>query len=150
MHSVRPRSFAYASVGVSLLAGGYTLSIDADERYTNVLTTHLDAETLELTVIPTGAVQDELRLTTSGIGLGYGLGVQAGLRERAGLFCELSRSGLSRTVTATGLGASGQALLTAMSDPERAAADPTWSATVARTVSLSGASLRVGLRYYLR
>ena len=145
---IRPHSFVYGSLGLSLMMGGHTISIDADESYTNVLASHIDTDTLTLTNHSPGAISEQIAFTARGVGFNYGLGVQAGVAQRTALFCETNRSEMSRIATGSGLSASGQQLLTALTDPERAESEDTWFTTIAQSVSLHGASIRIGLRYY--
>lgn len=142
------RSFVYGSLGVSYMRGGYVLSIDADERYSNVLASHLDADTLTITNHSPGAVSEQISFAVQGLGLNYGLGVQTGLGEHAAVFADLNRSGLTRVALGSGLSPAGQQLLSAMTDPALTEDDATWFQGVARSISLNGASIRIGLRRY--
>jgi hypothetical protein len=137
---IRPHSFVYGSMGVSLMMGGHVLSINADENYTNVLASQLDTNSLTITNHSPGALSEQIAFMTRGLGLNYGLGLQVGLAEHSALFCETNRSEMSRTVSGSGLTSSGQQLFATMTDSE--------SGNIAQAISLSGARMRIGLRYY--
>lgn len=156
---VKPHTFAYGSAGVSIFSGGFDIGLDVDEKYANVLNTHIvDNGGLVPDVIdqsPDGGVKDTIKFRTAAVGLNYGLGVQAGLGRRVAFFIELNQSGAAKTVFAQTLGDDTKRLLTSASsstladESEDGAGDADWFNDIAYPVIMQGASGRLGLRIYL-
>jgi hypothetical protein len=147
-HPTRKNTAAYGSVGVSLFRGGFSVGFDIDERYANALSTHIDTDEMTVTNLSPGAVSDEIRFDIQAVGLNYGMGVQAGLGEGAAFFMELNSSGAAQAVYGSELKPETKQLLTAGSSANLAAEDPEWFDTIAYPVLTTGASFRVGMRYY--
>ena len=143
------RAFAYGFVGISIFRGGFTVAIDVDERYANVLCTHVDTDALTMTNYSPGAVQDTIHLTMAGVGLNWGLGAQAQIHKHMGLFVELNSSGTAKTVYSSELKPETRRLLTATSSESLAQDDPEWFKRIAYPVLAKGASVRIGVRIYL-
>jgi len=148
-HPNRPNTSAYGSVGLSYFNGGFSVAFDADERYANVLATHIDAEAMSVSNLSPGAVSDKIDFRMTAIGLNYGLGVQVGAGKRTALFCELNSSGAAKAVMGSDLKKESKQLLTAMSSSSLAGEDAEWFDGLAYPVLTTGATVRVGLRAYL-
>jgi hypothetical protein len=160
---VRPHTFAYGSAGVSIFSGGFDIGIDVDEKYANVLNTHIiedEEATFGYRVIDqspdSGGVSDTIKFRTGAVGLNYGLGVQAGIGKRVAVFVELNQSGAAKTVFAQELGEGTKKLLTSASSAtladdssEDAVGDSAWFDQIAYPVVMQGASGRLGIRAYL-
>ncbi|MFT5680519.1 MAG: hypothetical protein ACI8RZ_001425 [Myxococcota bacterium] len=146
----KPYTFAYGSFGASYFSGGFSVEMDVDEVYANVLATHidLDADVPTMTSYSPGAVSDTISFNMSGIGLNYGLGVQAGIRKGVAFFAELNSSGAAKTVYGTEMKTETKQLLTALSSESLAQSDPEWFDTLAFPVLATGASFRTGIRVY--
>lgn len=146
----RPYSFAYGSFGASYFSGGFSVSMDVDEVYANVLATHidLDADVPTMANYSPGAVSDTIAFNMTGIGLNYGLGVQAGTKNGIAFFAELNSSGAAKTVYGTDMKTETKQLLTALSSEALAQSDPEWFDTLAYPVLATGASFRTGVRVY--
>lgn len=147
-HPKRPYTAAYGSVGVSIFSGGFSVAFDADENYANVLATHIDADTQTVTNLSPGAVSDQIRFNITAVGLNYGLGVQAGTKSGLAFFAELNSSGASKTVYGTVLKDESKQLLTALSSQNLANEDAEWFDSLAYPVLTTGATFRLGTRYY--
>ena len=145
----RGLSQIYGSAGLSVVHGGYQLTIDADERYANALATHLDAETDTATSYSPGAVSETLDFSITAVGLCYGLGLQVSTSDRLAWFIELNSTAATRTATAP-LSASASQLLSAAQSARQTAQDPEWFSAISRSVTLTGAAVRVGARRYVR
>jgi len=143
------RAFAYGYIGVSIFRGGFSVGIDVDEEYANVLCTHVDTDALTLTNYSPGAVKDDIYLTAVGVGLNWGVGAQAQIARNLGLFIEMNASGTSKTVYSTELKTETKRLLTALSSESLAQDDPEWFKRMAYPVLTKGASVRIGVRIYL-
>ena len=156
---VKPHTFAYGSAGVSIFSGGFDIGIDVDEKYANVLNTHIvDEGGLIPEVIDQsaeGGVKDTIKFRTGAVGLNYGLGVQAGLGKRVAFFIELNQSGAAKTVFTQGLKDETKRLLTSASshtladESEDGSGDADWFNDLAYPVVMQGASGRIGIRAYL-
>jgi len=144
----RPYSFAYGSFGASYFSGGFSVEMDVDEVYANVLATHLDVDALTITNYSPGAVSDTIAFNMTGIGLNYGLGVQAGTKSGVAFFAELNSSGAAKTVYGTNMKTETKQLLTALSSEALAQSDPEWFDTLAFPVLATGATFRTGVRVY--
>ena len=150
----RPNTFAYGSVGVSVFSGGFDIGIDVDEKYANVVNTHLiESDGLipfdVVDLSPDGGVQDTIRFRATAVGLNYGVGAQAGIGQRVAVFVELNQSGAAKTVFAEPLGAKTKQLLTAASSATLAESDPDWVQDIGYPVVMTGGAGRVGIRAYL-
>ncbi len=147
-HPTRPNTSAYGSVGVSYFSGGFSVAFDADEAYANVLATHVDIDAMSVTNLSPGAVSDKIEFNMNGIGLNYGLGVQAGAGKYLAFFCEMNASGAAKTVFGTELKQESKQLLTALSSSSLASDDPEWFDSMAYPVLTTGATVRLGMRAY--
>src|SRR5690606_9322164 len=116
-------TFAYGGVGVSLFRGGFSVDLDADERYANVLATHLDTENLTVNNLSPGAVQDTVKFRVGGMGLNWQVGAQAGLGKGLAFFVEMNNSGMAKTILSSELKSETRQLLTATSSENLAGAD---------------------------
>ena len=141
-------TFAYGSFGLSYFSGGFSVMMDVDEAYANVLATHVDAEALTLTNYSPGAVKDTVAFNMSSIGLNYGLGIQSGTKNGVAFFAELNSSGAARTVYSSDMKAETKQILTATSSGALTEADPEWFDKLAFPVLTTGASFRTGVRFY--
>ena len=144
----RQYTYAYGSLGMSYMSGGFSVGFDADEKYTNVLATHIDAENFAINNLSPGAVSDEIFFNIKSWGLNYGLGVQAGLKSGMAFFFEMNASGGAATVYGSDMKAESKQLLTAVSSEALATEDPEWFDKLAYPVLATGASFRTGLKYY--
>ena len=146
----RKYTFAYGSFGASYFSGGFSVMMDVDEAYANVLSTHidLDAEVPVMTNYSPGAVKDTVSFDMSGIGLNYGLGVQAGMKNGLTFFAELNSSGAAKTVYSSDMKTETKQILTATSSESIAQTDPEWFDKLAFPVLTTGASFRTGMRFY--
>jgi len=154
--SKKPHTFAYGNAGVSIFSGGFDIGINADEKYLNVLNTHIvDDGGLVPEVYdqsPDGGLQDTIKFRTGAVGLNYGVGVQAGLGRHVAFFLELNSSGAAKTVFAQPMGDTTKRVLTSASSQSLAdeeAGDPSWFQDIAYPVLMTGASARLGIRAYL-
>lgn len=150
---IKPHTFGYGYAGVSFFSGGFDVGINVDERYANVLTTHINTDTdtgiPEITNYSPGAVNEVIQFRTSGLGINYGLGVQVGIRRTWAVFLELNSSGTAGTVFSNPISDESKQLLTGLSSESLASSDPQWFDQVAYPVVISGASGRIGVRAYL-
>ena len=147
----RDYSFAYGSVGFSYFNGGFEVGMDIDEKYANALATHvtdLDEAIPTVTNLSPGAVVDTITFSNSGIGLNYGLGVQVGMKNGTAFFVEYNGSGTSGTVYSSKFKKETAELLTATSSKTLAENDADWFKKLAFPVVTTGATARVGIRYY--
>ena len=152
-----PHSYAYGNVGVSIFSGGFEIGINADEKYLNVLNTHVvENDSLigyELfDQSPDGGLQDTIKFRTGAMGLNYGVGAQAGIGKHLAFFIELNQSGAAKTVFASPMAAGTKKVLTpassqALADEE--SGDPSWFQDIAYLVVMQGASGRLGIRAYI-
>ena len=143
------RAFVYGFIGVSLFHGGFKVSIDVDEAYANVLCTHVDTDALTVANYSPGAVQEDVWLRMTAVGLNWGLGAQARIAKNLGLYLELNFSGAAKTVYSSALKPETRRLLTATSSESLAQDDPEWFKRIAYPVLAKGASVRIGVRIYL-
>ncbi len=143
------RAFAYGYVGVSLFHGGFKVGIDVDENYANVLCTHVDTDALTVANYSPGAVSEDVWLRMTAVGLNWGLGAQARLSKAVGVYIELNSSGTARTVYSSSMSPETRRLLTALSSESLAQDDPQWFKRLAYPVVAKGASVRLGVRFYL-
>lgn len=146
--SKRKYTFGYASAGVSIFKGGFSVAFDADEKYAAALATHVDTTELTINNLSPGAVSDQIDFILDGIGLNYGIGIQAGIRPGLAFFGEMNSSGAAGSVYSTDLKPESKQLLTALSSESLATEDPEWFDKLAYPVVATGASYRIGLRYY--
>jgi|GEM_PF-3323850 len=159
---IKPHWFVYGKAGVSIFNGGFDITIDVDEKYANVLGTHVDAAALEgADLSPDGGVQDTISFRTGAVGLNYGLGTQVNIKKRFALFFELNSSGAAKTVYGSQTKDETKQLFTALSsdfiaggngeegDATYIQGDPTWFDQLAYPVVMQGASARLGFRAYL-
>jgi hypothetical protein len=143
------QSFAYAGAGVSMFRGGFTVDLDIDANYANVLATHLDTDALTVNNLSPGAVEDSVDFQIGGVGLNYMLGAQAAVgKTGAVVFLELNSSGSAKTVYSSGLKTETRQLLTAASSETLYAEDDQWFKRLAFPVVAGGGTVRAGLRYY--
>jgi len=143
------RAYVYGFMGVSLFHGGFKVSLDVDERYANVLCTHVDTEALTVANYSPGAVQEDVWLRMTAVGLNWGLGAQARIAKNMGLYLELNFSGAAKTVYSSALKPETRQMLTALSSESLAQEDPEWFKRIAYPVLAKGASVRLGMRFYL-
>ena len=146
----RKYTFAYGSLGVSYFSGGFSVMMDVDDVYANVLTTHvdLDQDVPTMTSYSPGAVTDTIAFNSQAIGLNYGLGVQTGTKFGLVFFAELNSSGAAKTVFGSEMKSETKQILTALSSETLAQTDPEWFDQLAYPVLTTGASFRTGIRYY--
>jgi hypothetical protein len=143
------QSFAYAGFGLSMFRGGFSVDLDVDENYANVLATHIDTDALTVTNLSPGAVQDTIDFELGGVGLNYLLGAQSALGATgAVVFFELNSSGSAKTVYSSALKSETRQLLTATSSASLYAEDSEWFKRLAFPVVAGGGTVRFGLRYY--
>ncbi len=149
----RRYTFAYGYFGASWFKGGFSVGMDVDEAYSNVLATHIEEDPdavagYSVTNLSPGAVQDTARFETSAVGLNYGLGTQVHAGRGIAIFVEMNASGAAKTVKTQGLKDETKQLLTAASSQGLAEGNPTWFDNLAYPVVFGGATARVGVRYY--
>ncbi len=144
-----PYTQVYGGFGLSFFRGGFEVEIEIDERYANVLGTHIDTEALTVTNYSPGAVKDDIDFTLAGMGLNWSLGAQATLGVKGLVaFMELNASGTSGTVYSQALSPNNQRLFTAATSETLANEDPQWFKRLAYTVVTAGPLMRTGIRYY--
>jgi len=146
---INPYTSLYASFGVSWFKGGFSVGLEVDEAYANVLATHLDADTMTATNLSPGSVSDVAKFDATAMGLNYGLGAQAHITSGLSVFLELNSSGAGATVFSNTLTPEAQQLLTSTSSASLAEGDPTWFKKLAYPVVFGGSSVRIGVRYYV-
>ena len=144
----KPYTHAYGGLGLSYFSGGFSVAMDVDENYSRALATHVDTSTFSATDYSPGAVKDTIEFKTSGMGLNYGLGVQAGIKRGVAFFFEYNGSGTAETVYSSNMKAETRQLLTATSSETLATVEPEWFNRIAFPVVVTGASFRTGVRYY--
>lgn len=143
-------SMVYGSVGVSIFKGGFSLRLEVDENYANVLATHIDtSDGLSVTNYSPGAVDDTIHFNISTMGINYGLGAQVEIGMGFNWFLELNGSGAAKTVLSSDLKPETRRLLTATSSEALAKEDPEWFDRLAFPVVTAGATMRTGVRYYI-
>jgi hypothetical protein len=148
--SIKPHTFAYGYAGISIFKGGFSVGIDVDENYANVLATHVDRSSgVQVDNYSPGAVKDTIEFRTGAVGLNYGLGAQVGIKRTLAVFVELNASGAAKTVYAQSYSEESKQLLTAVSSGTIAGEDASWFQTLAYPVVLQGASGRIGIRAYV-
>jgi hypothetical protein len=158
---IKPHWFVYGKAGVSIFNGGFDITVDIDEKYANVLGTHVDAAALEgADLSPDGGVQDTISFRTGAVGLNYGLGTQVNIRKRFAVYFELNASGAAKTVYGSETKDETKQLFTALSsdliaggsgeegDATYIQGDSTWFDQLAYPVVMQGASGRFGMRVY--
>jgi len=152
----RPLTYAYGNIGVSIFSGGFDIGINADEKYLNVLNTHVIENGTPIPDLidqsPDGGIQDTISFRTGAVGLNYGLGVQAGVGKHVAFFIELNSSGAAKTVYASAMQADTKRVLTSASSATLAdqdSGDPVWFQDIAYPVVMQGASGRLGFRAYV-
>ena len=146
----KPNSFVYGGFGFSGFRGGFSVELQADENYTNVLATHIDADAGTINNLSPGAIDEKVEFIAGNLGLNWHLGAQVGLgKSDAVLYFELNTSGTARTVFSNEMSPELRQVLTATSSETLAEADPQWFKRLAFPVLTAGAQARVGLRYYL-
>ncbi|MBW2255305.1 MAG: hypothetical protein JRI25_11990, partial [Deltaproteobacteria bacterium] len=150
----RKYSFLYGGFGASYFSGGFSVEMDVDEEYANVLSTHLLANPdavagYDIVNLSPGAVQDTVKFTMAGIGLNYGVGAQIGLDNGIAFYIELNSSGAAETVKSAVMKQETSQLLTALTSPTLAGVDDDWFDRLAFPVVATGAAVRIGVRYYL-
>lgn len=156
----KPYTFAYGQFGASYFSGGFNVSMDMDQNYVNALATHIDFDNnyaitnyanyedddgVQHTI---GPVSDSIDFKLNGVGLNYGVGVQAGTKSGIAFFCELNSSGTSQVVYGSTMKDDTRKLLTATSSGTLPQADETWFNRLAFPVVTTGASFRTGVSYY--
>ncbi len=152
----REYSYAYGGVGASFFRGGFSVAMDIDEKYANVLATHIsDSEYVNedfgiplITNLSPGAVSDTVEFVNACWGLNYGVGVQVGTPKGLAFFAELNSSGTAGTVYSSDMKEETQQLLTATSSATLASVDDAWFEKLAFPVVTTGAAFRIGLRVY--
>lgn len=159
---IKPHWFVYGKAGLSIFNGGFDITIDVDEKYANVLGSHVDAANLSgVDLSPDGGVQDTISFRTGAVGLNYGLGTQVNIKKRCAVYFEMNASGAAKTVYGSQVKDETKQLFTALSSELIAGGsgssddegtyiqgDPTWFDQLAYPVVLQGASGRFGLRMY--
>ncbi len=149
----RDYTFGYGTIGASYFRGGFSVGMDIDEKYANALATQVDLDSGEaippVTNLSPGAVKDTVSFTNSGVGLNYGLGVQVGMKNGTAFFVEFNGSGTSGTAYSSAMKKETSQLLTATSSATLAGADDDWFKKLAFPVVTTGATARIGVRYYI-
>lgn len=146
---IEEHSFVYGGVGVSFFQGGFSVDMDVDEKYANVLATHVDTSTLTVNNYSPGAVQETVDFKLGGMGLNWSLGAQKGFGKVVAGYFELNASGTAKTVYSSSISPEARRLLTATSSESLAKSDPEWFKRLAFPVVTSGASFHLGLRFYV-
>ena len=148
---IKPHWFVYGNAGVSIFKGGFDITVDIDEKYANVLATHVDASAGTVTDLsPDGGVQDTISFRTGAVGLNYGVGTQVNIKKTFAVFFELNSSGAAKTVyNSNEMKSESKQLFTALSSQSLAESDPEWFDKLAYPVLMQGASARIGFRAYL-
>jgi hypothetical protein len=149
----RKYSFLYGGAGASYFNGGFQVEMDVDEQYANVLATHLvesDHVTgFDVVNLSPGAVQDTVKFTMANFGINYEVGAQIGTPSGLAFYLELNSSGAAETVKSSAMKTETSQLLTALTSPTLAGVDDDWFDRLAFPVVTTGASVRLGVRYYL-
>jgi hypothetical protein len=142
-------SYAYAGLGLSFFRGGFSVKMDVDENYANVLATHIDTDALTVNNLSPGAINDTVDFQLGGVGANYLLGAQSALGStNAVIFLELNSSGSAKTVYSSNLKSETRQLLTATSSEALYQQDAEWFKRLAFPVVTGGGTVRFGLRYY--
>lgn len=142
-------SAVYGGVGVSFFQGGFSVTMDVDEKYANVLATHVNTSTLSVRNYSPGAVNETVDFKVGGMGLNWNLGAQKGFGKVMAGYFELNSSGAAKTVYSSSLSPEARRLMTAASSENIAQADSEWFKRLAFPVVTSGASFHLGLRFYV-
>ncbi len=143
------QSYAYAGIGLSFFRGGFSVKMDIDENYANVLATHIDTDALTVNNLSPGAVNETVDFQLGGVGANYLLGAQSALGStNAVIFLELNSSGAAKTVYSSSMKPETRQLLTAASSEALYQQDAEWFKRLAFPVVTGGGTVRFGLRYY--
>ena len=150
---ISEKTKVYFGFGASYFYGGWDVKLNIDEKYANALATHVNTTNLTATnywkAAGGGAIDETLSFRTSGLGVNYFMGIEQMLTGNLAGFAEIYASGFAKLSYSTQLSDKGQKLFTAMSSETLAQQDPNWFKRLAFPVVLGGASIKIGVKYYL-
>lgn len=150
---ISDKTKVYIGVGASWFNGGWDLAYTVDEKYANALATHVNTSTLTATNYwknaGGGSVDDTVKFRVSGIGVNYFLGIEQMITDNLAAFAEIYASGMAKVSYSSEMSAKTQKLFTALSSETLAQQDSQWFKRLAFPVVLGGASIKVGVKYYL-
>lgn len=137
----------YFGVGASYFNGGYNIEVALDSKYASAMGAY-NLGTSSYVNYSSGALTETLKFAYAGIGLHYFLGAETEIMNNMNLFFELNASGTAGVALSDRLSSAGAKLLTPATGGTSAAnADPEYSKRLGQPVVLTGASVRVGVRY---
>ena len=150
---ISEKTRVYLGLGASWFNGGWDVKVDIDEKYANALGTHVNTTALTATNywknFGGGAIDETIKFRASGIGVHYFIGLEQFLTENLSIFGEIFASGMAKISYSTELSDKGQKLFSTLSSETLAQNDPNWFKRLAYPVVLGGASIKVGMKYYL-
>lgn len=150
---VSDKTKVYVGVGASYFNGGWDVKIGMDEKYANTLATHVNTTSLTATNYwknaGGGSIDETITFRVSGIGVNYFMGIEQMLTESLSAFAEIYASGMAKLSYSSELSTKGQKLFTALSSESLYKDDSQWFKRLAFPVVLGGASIKVGVKYYL-
>ncbi len=150
---ISDKTKVYLGVGASYFNGGWDVKVGIDEKYANVLATHVNTTAVTATnywkQAGGGSLDETITFRVSGIGVNYFMGIEQMLTESLSAFAEIYASGFAKTSYSSELSDKGQKLFTALSSETLAQNDPNWFKRLAFPVVLGGASIKIGVKYYL-
>lgn len=142
----------YVGVGASYFYGGWDVKLAIDEKYANAMATYTDLSTTATNYWAQqggGSIDETITFRASGIGVNYFMGLEQNLTKDLSLFMEIYASGFAKTVYSSELSTKGQRLMTATSSSSLYQGDNQWFKRLAFPVVLGGASIKVGVKYYI-
>lgn len=150
---ISEKTKVYIGVGASWFNGGWDVKIGMDEKYANALATHVNTTAVTATNYwknaGGGAIDETITFRVSGIGVNYFMGIEQMLTDSLSAFAEIYASGMAKLSYSSELSTKGQKLFTALSSESLAKEDSQWFKRLAFPVVLGGASIKVGVKYYL-
>jgi hypothetical protein len=150
---VGEKTRVYLGVGASWFNGGWDVKMNIDEKYANALGTHVNTTALTATNywknFGGGSLDETVTFRASGIGVHYFLGIEQMLTGDLAVFAEIFASGMAKLSYSSQLSDKAQKLLSSTSSETLAQQDPNWFKRLAFPVVLGGATIKVGMKYYL-
>jgi hypothetical protein len=143
----------YLGVGASWFNGGWDVTVNVDEKYANALATHVNTATATARnywkEAGGGSLNETIQFRISGVGVHYFIGLEQMLTANLAAFAEVYASGMAKVSYSSEISDKGQKLFTALSSETLAQQDPNWFKRLAFPIVLGGATIKVGVKYYL-